>query len=294
MLRFENGGAEHPSSPHPSLLTPPFGNAFSEHSSPCPTWNDELYLEFHRGCYTTHAEQKRRNRRCEQLLYQAELFASLATLATGAAYPKAELEAAWKKMLFNQFHDILPGSSIPEVFVDANQLWQEAEQSGQALLQASLQAIASQIQLPEPPHPEAQPIVVFNPVNWSRSQVIAIPLPTDTTWQVHSSKGELIPSQNTNYDEQGQPVPTLLFWAEQIPGVGYSIFWLSPQATAQPATTVLPNDEWTLENAALQVTIDPQTGNLSHVWDKVQQREVLSGTGNQLQAFQDQGQYWDA
>nr|WP_290221811.1 alpha-mannosidase [Trichocoleus desertorum] len=274
------------SSLHPSPLTPL--------SSPFPIWNDELYLEFHRGCYTTHAEQKCWNRRCEQLLYQAELFASFATLTTGAAYPKAELEAAWKKMLFNQFHDILPGSSIPEVFVDANQLWQEAEQTGQVLLQASLQAIASHIQLPESPHPNAQPIVVFNPLNWTRSQVVSIPLPSETTWQVYNSVGEPVASQTTNYDEQGQPIPTLLFWAEQIPGVGYRVFWLCPQATAEPPTTALRHEEWILENAALQVTIDPSTGDLNSVWDKTQQREVLSGAGNQIQAFQDQGQYWDA
>ncbi|MBW4489599.1 MAG: alpha-mannosidase [Trichocoleus desertorum ATA4-8-CV12] len=281
---------------HSSPLTP--------HSSLLPTWNNELYLEFHRGCYTTHAEQKRWNRRCEQLLYQAELFASFATLTTGAAYPKAELEAAWKKMLFNQFHDILPGSSIPEVFVDANQLWQQAEQTGQVLLQTSLQAIASHIQLPESPHPDAQPIVVFNPLNWARSQVVSIPLPADTTWQVYNSVGEPVPSQTTNYDEQGQLVPTLLFWAEQIPGVGYSVFWLSPPVLedsdfpqyrgARGATTAKGDREWILENAALQVTIDPQTGDLNRVWDKTQQREVLSSAGNQIQAFQDQGQYWDA
>ncbi|MEP0868531.1 alpha-mannosidase [Trichocoleus desertorum AS-A10] len=261
-----------------------------------PTWNDELYLEFHRGCYTTHAEQKRWNRRCEQLLYQAELFASLATLTAGIAYPKAELEVAWKKMLFNQFHDILPGSSIPEVFVDANQLWQEAEQTGQDVLQESLQAIAASIQLPEPPIPDARPIVVFNSLNWSRSQVVSIPIPSgiESGWQVHNSAGAVVPCQVTTYNEQGESNPTLLFWAEQVPSVGYCVFYLSPQAIAEPSIAALPAGEWVLENAALRVTVDPETGDLKSVWDKVQQREVLNGAGNQLQAFQDQGQYWDA
>ncbi len=75
-------------------------------------WEDELYLEFHRGCYTTHADQKQQNRNAEKNLYQAELFASLATMITGTSYPQKSLETAWKKVLFNQFHDILPGSSI--------------------------------------------------------------------------------------------------------------------------------------------------------------------------------------
>ncbi|MBD2098142.1 alpha-mannosidase [Trichocoleus sp. FACHB-591] len=261
-----------------------------------PTWNDELYLEFHRGCYTTHAQQKHWNRRCEQLLYQAELFASLATLTAGVAYPKAEIEAAWKKVLFNQFHDILPGSSIPEVFVDANQLWQEAEQTGQEVLQASLQAIAASIQLPEPPHFDARPIVVFNSLNWSRSQVVSIPIPsgTESGWQVHNSVGKAVPCQVTTYNEQGESTPTLLFWAKEVPSVGYCVFYLSPQAIAELSIAALPADEWVLENAALRVTVNPQTGDLKSVWDKVQQREVLDGAGNQLQAFQDQGQYWDA
>ncbi len=86
-----------------------------------PVWKDELYLEFHRGCYTSHGDQKKFNRRCEQLLYQAELWSSLANLSVNYPYPHDELETSWKKVLFNQFHDILPGTSIPEVFTEGNQ-----------------------------------------------------------------------------------------------------------------------------------------------------------------------------
>jgi alpha-mannosidase len=119
-------------SPRHSLTPSP------RHPLTFPVWNDELYLEFHRGCYTTHADQKRWNRHCEGLLYQAELFASLATLTTGSRYPRIQLEDAWKKVLFNQFHDILPGTSIPEVFVEANEAWQQVEQVGLEILDASL------------------------------------------------------------------------------------------------------------------------------------------------------------
>ncbi|WP_311737727.1 hypothetical protein [Limnospira platensis] len=74
-----------------------------------PVWNDELYLEFHRGCYTTHADQKRWNRLCEGLLYRAELWSAVASIVTGFEVPQATLEEAWKGVLFNQFHDILQG-----------------------------------------------------------------------------------------------------------------------------------------------------------------------------------------
>ena len=250
-----------------------------------PTWDDELYLEFHRGCYTTHADQKRWNRRCEDLLYQAELFASIATLNCGAIYPQTEITTAWKQVLFNQFHDILPGSSITQVYQDALPEWQQVEQVGTKILQTALFAIASQIILPPPPHPEAQPLVIFNPLNWQRSEVVSITLPaTHPQWQVCDISGNPIISQLSQ-------TAKLLFLAPEIPPIGYRIFWLFPTSPTQP-NPISP--DWILENELLRVTINPETGDLASVFDKTQQREILSSAGNQLQAFQDSGQYWDA
>ncbi|MBD2242758.1 alpha-mannosidase [Nostoc sp. FACHB-888] len=253
-------------------------------SSPAfPIWNDELYLEFHRGCYTTHADQKRWNRRCENLLYQAELFATLATVSCGVTYPKAEIEAAWKQVLFQQFHDILPGSSITQVYTDALPQWQQVEQVGTKILQESLLAIASHITLSEPPKPDSLPIFVFNSLNWQRSEVVSVALPTPEEWQIYDTSGKEVVSQLSEPS-------TLLFLATEIPPVGYRIFWLSPLS---PLSSPLLSD-WILENEFLRVIIDPDTGDLSSVFDKTYQREVLSGAGNQLQAFKDSGQYWDA
>ena len=283
-----------------------------------PVWNDELYLEFHRGCYTTHADQKRWNRHCENLLYQAELWATFATLLTTTNYPKLEIEAAWKKVLFNQFHDILPGTSIAEVFVEANIAWQDVEKVGLEILDLSLKAIASQITLPSPPQPNAQPIIVFNSLNWERSEVITVPFPTKAkfgqTWQVYDCFGEKQASQ------QGEE--SLLFLAKNISAVGYRLFWLCwieginlEDALIKPGNNLLgtpvshnkdsipqflvPNTfepkDWILENELLLVIVDAKTGNLSRIFDKSNNREVLKKEGgNQLQTFQDLGQYWDA
>ncbi|MFW9264509.1 alpha-mannosidase [Nostoc sp. CALU 546] len=251
-----------------------------------PTWNDELYLEFHRGCYTTHADQKRWNRRCENLLYEAELFATLATVSCGVTYPKAEIEAAWKQVLFQQFHDILPGSSITQVYTDALPQWQQVEQVGTKILQESLLAIASHVTLSEPPKPDSLPIFVFNSLNWQRSEVVSVVLPTPEEWQIYDTSGKQLVSQ---FSEPS----TLQFLATEIPPVGYRIFWLSPPSSSSPSSPPLLPD-WILENEFLRVVIDPDTGDLSSVFDKTYQREVLSGAGNQLQAFKDSGQYWDA
>jgi alpha-mannosidase len=283
-----------------------------------PVWNDELYLEFHRGCYTTHADQKAANRRCERLLYQAELFASIAKLAADAPYPKVELETAWKQVLFNQFHDILPGSSIPEVYVDADRDWRDAERTGSQILETALAAIAASICLPPPPQPGALPIAVFNALNWQRSQVVSFPNPNPQKhWQVYNLAGTPVPTQLA---ADG----SILFASSAVPGVGYRVFWLAE--AAQTLTTALYSENspenaqknanlqdtiakkrspvkkddfdpnlWQLENQYLRAIIDPVTGNLAHLFDKVNGREVLAKIGgNLLQTWEDDGQYWDA
>ncbi|MBD2231016.1 alpha-mannosidase [Phormidium tenue] len=254
-----------------------------------PTWHNELYLELHRGCYTTHGDQKQYNRRCEDLLFQAELFASIAAIYELQPYPAVELEAAWKHVLFNQFHDILPGSSIPEVFEQANEEWQAALEMGDRILQTSLQALAERCPLPSPPHPKAVPVMLFNPLNWERSEVVAIALsPTlaQTSWQAQNVEGQTLLTQP---EQTGSPA--LLVYVPAIPSVGYRLIWLIPAETAPPSAAPA---EWILENAHLQATIDPATGGIASLIHKATGTETFQGRGNQLQAFKDEGQYWDA
>ncbi|NJK73431.1 MAG: alpha-mannosidase [Microcoleus sp. SU_5_6] len=297
-----------------------------------PIWKDELYLEFHRGCYTTRADQKRQNRRCEDLLYQAELLSALATICAGADYPKSELETAWKQVLFNQFHDILPGSAIAPVYAAANLAFAEVDRACRAIVLKSLDAIADRISLPSPPQPDARPILIFNPLNWARSEVVAVPV-SHADWYICDLSGQPVVSQIV---ASGTPSQfTLLFRATDIPAIGYRIFWLCHQTaqsqafhsqTAQnfPQNSQVSNatreqtefSKFTygiaqkngpcqemqfagtkidLENEFFRATVDCETGNLAGIWDKTNNREVLNASGgNQLQAFQDSGQYWDA
>jgi alpha-mannosidase len=95
-----------------------FEAAEAEYPKP-PVWSGELYLEFHRGTYTSQARTKRGNRRSEHLLREAELWATTATVRTGAPYPDEDLRKAWETVLLQQFHDILPGTSIAWVHQEA-------------------------------------------------------------------------------------------------------------------------------------------------------------------------------
>ena len=275
-----------------------------------PVWKDELYLEFHRGCLTTHADQKLSNRRCEDLLYQAELWSVIASVITQTTYPdalKLEIETAWKQTLFNQFHDIIPGTAIEPVYATANQGWEFVELSTTRIIRDALNQIAENISLPTPPTPDAIPIVIFNALNWSRTEVVSLSLTpktplskggwgdfdhfqsfqTDLTqWQIYNAKGELIPSQTSTED--------ILFLAADLPSVGYGLFWLVPKTANLPTETAGSGD-FIFKNQYVRVTIDPQTGDIKSLWDEVTQREVFgAGGGNQLQAFRDSEQYWDA
>ena len=249
-----------------------------------PLWQDELYLEFHRGCYTTHADQKLQNRRCEGLLYEAELWSSIANIIGKYSYPKTELETAWKQVLLNQFHDILPGTSIPQVFKDANQVWESVRKISQEIIDNALQAIASQIDFSKAPQENAKPIVIFNSLNWERSEVISYAVESEN-WVIYDLERNQLPSQVTIDQE-------LYFLAENIPSVGYRIFWLCPQKSLKKKIKNHP--EFILENNYIKAKINSETGDIDSIFDKINQKEILQSTGNQLQFFEDKGQYWDA
>ncbi len=262
------------------------GNQLLTEAEKIPVWQDELYLEFHRGCYTTHADQKQQNRYCENLLYETELWSSIAHLVTGLIYPKVELEKAWKQVLLNQFHDILPGTSIPQVFIDSNQAWQQVQSTIQPILEKALQAIASQIDLSQSPFKQAKPIVIFNSLNWQRSAVITYP--TDgKNFEVYDLTGNCIPIQITDDHK-------LCFLAENIPALGYQVFWLNSLNDYAISKSINDTQEFTLENQFIKVIINSETGEIDSIFDKQHQKEILKGVGNQLQFFEDKGQYWDA
>jgi len=251
-----------------------------------PLWQNELYLEFHRGCYTTHADQKQQNRRCEGLLYEAEIWSSIANIISQFTYPKDKLEKACKQVLLNQFHDILPGTSIPQVFVDANQAWDSVQTITQQIINEALEAIASQINFSSAPQENAKPIVIFNSLNWMRSEVICYAVESEN-WEIYDFKGNLLPSQIT-WEHQ------LCFLAIDIPSLGYRVFWLCPQKKLDVLVEQKKHSEFILENHYIKVKINPETGEIESIFDKNNQKEILQNSGNQLQFFEDQGQYWDA
>jgi alpha-mannosidase len=133
-----------------------FARADAELADDGAVWSGEMYLEYHRGTYTSQARTKRGNRRSEHLLREAELWAATAAVRAGAAYPAEELRALWRVVLLHQFHDILPGSSIGWVYRQAEEAYADVERRAEAVIGAALAALvgdgAATVRLTAAPH----------------------------------------------------------------------------------------------------------------------------------------------
>ena len=265
-----------------------------------PVHHGELYLEFHRGCYTTHGDQKSFNRDCENALYEAELWASLAALTIGFNYPKTELEHAWKKTLFNQFHDILPGTSIREVYPTANRAWEEVLIDTDCIINNAKDRIISAIAPLDSPHPDAQLIVVFNPNHWTRSQLVGFVIadspanPLSWRWQLQTLGGQPLET-DVKFRDSGERLACIIrSIVPDVPALGYACYWAVPVPGKGTSLPIVEAENYQLENEFLQVEINAETGDIHRIFDRKAKREVLQGDSNQLLSFKDDGQYWDA
>ncbi|HEX6360701.1 alpha-mannosidase [Actinophytocola sp.] len=145
------------------VIEPPdaFFRAAEEEYPDAPVWSGELYLELHRATYTTQARTKAGNRRSEHLLREAELWAATATVHSGVEYPYDELDRLWKIVLLQQFHDILPGSSIAWVHREAEENYARVRDGLERIITASMAAVATAPSVCNAgPFPRAEVVVV--------------------------------------------------------------------------------------------------------------------------------------
>ncbi|MBD3351955.1 MAG: hypothetical protein GF364_10765 [Candidatus Lokiarchaeota archaeon] len=148
-----------------------------------PIWADELYLENHRGTFSVHAEVKRHNRKNENALTSHETLALITKIINpDFKYPFDTFEWGWKTTLKNQFHDVLPGSSIPEVYDDAWDDWCEQEESYQEVIGNVATSLEEKVfsETNNKTEPESKVIYLYNPANWERKNRVFIPIDTFT------------------------------------------------------------------------------------------------------------------
>jgi alpha-mannosidase len=249
-----------------------------------PKWVGELYLEYHRGTYTSMAKNKKYNRKCEFLYGDIEWLSSMNKLVDlSFQYPEKKLNKGWETILLNQFHDILPGCSIPEVYVTSHKQYEEVVAEGNSMLQVAIENLASKIQL------EETSIILFNPLGFKRSDVVAFDLPENfENIEVYSLDGKQLMTQ-VSKDKK------VLFLAEEIPAKGYKTFILKNVVKPKEIKSSMEVTPSNLSNKFFNITLDKQ-GNITSIYDKLQDCEVLKkdSRGNVLQAFEDKPVIFDA
>lgn len=132
-----------------------------------PKWDGELYLELHRGTYTSIAKNKRNNRKTELLFQKAEWLSVLDGLLNGSPCPRESLQEAWKKILLCQFHDVVPGSSIREVYEDTDRIYETLSETGGRICESAARRIAGQVST-------AGGWLVWNPHSFQNSGIVKI------------------------------------------------------------------------------------------------------------------------
>ncbi|RCX17839.1 alpha-mannosidase [Anaerobacterium chartisolvens] len=264
------------------------------HRKDMPKWTGELYFENHRGTYTSMARNKKANRKCEFLYQDAEMLSVMGTMTSSARlYRRERLNAGWKTILLNQFHDILPGSSIKEVYDDSKKDYLRVIKDGEGLLDEAIGNIGANIAL------HGKSVVVFNQLGFERSDVVSLNVPEDMgDIQLLGDEGNILPVQKIcNNSSEGQT--QLMFFAEKIPSKGYKAFELVKgedlRVCCEESGAFAQADKYRLTNRFFDIRLDVQ-GTLSSIYDKTNKRELLTqgSRGNVLQAFEDMPLDYDA
>ncbi|HZM12012.1 MAG TPA: glycoside hydrolase family 38 C-terminal domain-containing protein, partial [Candidatus Limnocylindrales bacterium] len=276
-----------------------------------PTWDGELYFQYHRGVQTTQSEEKRGNRQNEELVLNAEKVVSIETLF-GASWPQQNFDTAWKDILFNQFHDILPGSGIAINYVDAARRYAAASRIDRDMIHVGLNDIASRVKS------DGVSVLVFNPLSWTRTDEIEadIQLPSETQhFYLQDSEGP-VPFEVLSSKQENNWM-RLRMLARNVPATGYKLITVVPggrgphaQVVERPSPTGILASDTSLENDFIRLKVDPKTGCITSLFDKRSNTEALAlpvqsegspegspdglPCGNLLQAFVDKPKRWDA
>ncbi|MDR0475508.1 MAG: glycosyl hydrolase-related protein, partial [Treponema sp.] len=251
-------------------------------------WDRELYLEFHRGTYTSQAYAKKMNRKLELLYRNAELMQSLLALKTRKWNNEtwAKLSEGWKLILKAQFHDILPGSSITEVYEDTKEEHHKAWDIGNAVLDEAVKTISEN---------EKNTYSVFNTAAWKRSGMVKFPAPEKG--QVLEGPDGALLTQAARESEDKSSSGFVLAWMNGIAPLGSAVVKAANAKETAAPVIGRKNKSAILKNGADSPFYRIKwndAGQLVSIFDKQAKREILSGIGNELQIFEDRPRICDA
>ena len=244
-----------------------------------PEWRGELYLELHRGTYTTQSKTKRNNRLLEFALRRAEFLYSVSALDNKTEYPADMLLSFWKKTLTNQFHDIIPGSSITRVYT-------EAEEESKQMLSA-LKDITNKAK--EKILGEEGGVLIVNDLSWERNDVVLISLPSEIK-ALQSADGAVYLLQQYR-DINGNEKSTCEI---KLPAMGWVRFIALSEYFGNSVSAFNYSND-VLETPFYKIKFDP-VGRIASFIDKRQNRELVAQNGkfNSFITAEDVPIFWDA
>ena len=250
-----------------------------------PVWQDELYLEAHRGTYTTRADLKALNRRLESRLRNAEIVTAIA-MVLGADATRSELDTCWQGVLLNQFHDTLPGTHVPEARAQIAATYDQVGEQLQTTRTASLGWIAQRVALPAGRNDDADLMLLFNTLSWQRRGTIAVavdqlPAPRVVPIDIH---GNEIPYQY--YADR------LYLHGVDVPAIGWRSVLLRRSDSQVRTVRGIDRSGWFslrtngITTPWFQIAWDDD-GCLRSIIDLKRNREILAGPANHFVLYDD-------
>jgi alpha-mannosidase len=255
-----------------------------------PVWRDDLQVHAP-GCYSAHSGIKLWQRRAQAAILSAERWGVVGSTLFGLDYPSGDLGRAWKQILFNQFHDVLPGSAIETAYDDARDQLGEAVAIAKRIIARTHNVIARNVDIAL--EPGTQPVLVFNPHPWPVTEHVELQYGAQPTGvHVVDEKDRLTvaqPIQSVAATDDRSRGATV--FEATVPPLGYRLYRLRPGAA--PVPTSLHASATVLENDLLRVELDPASGWLSALLDKRSGVDVLAGArGEHTQICQDPTDTW--
>jgi alpha-mannosidase len=271
-----------------------------------PTWKSELYFEYHRGVMTTQANHKRNMRESEEEVINAEKWASLAWL-DGREYPGKELTEDWKKVLFNQFHDLAAGSGIGAIYRDAQKDYDVVRWSTNEITSGALESVIDQIDTRLKRIDNAQSAVVFNPLGWQRDGIVHLSIPVEGDQEGRTflviGNNEIVNVDHLSWNSTAHRAE-IDFRVHHLPAMGYATYHIgiatqeaAKQAVAPPMGQAGSSKSvLSMQYGSLKLDVDAVTGCITSLIESKSGTELLDHgkCGNQLQFFKDTPKDYDA
>ncbi len=234
-------------------------------------WDGELYLEYHRGTYTSQAYTKRMNRKTELMLRELEMLYSFKEMTGQNSYPEKELYEAWETLLRNQFHDIIPGSSIKEVYEDHKEEFTRLWHGLDALKQQLTTSHKTSCQF-------------INSTAWRRNVLLELD-DNSKEGNFYSETGDLLPLVTTE--------DSSFLLLEKVAGLSSSSIYFKEEDRKSRNNGFATVGKQSIDTPFYQICWN-ENGNLTRIYDKEHARDVLNGSGNVLQLFEDKPMNFDA